>query len=268
MIFNKNFGTTTMKAAFMVVLSFLLGVSSVSAQKKWHFGIGTGLARLNAQGDQGLNVGQFGPVQVDVDLDPDDINDLMQSAIGFGGYATNGTLMIQYSFVQLKLGGQPGTTLPSGATVSSDLSFDITTGQVTAGYTVYRGGKVALQPYAGVRYLKHDLGAEVTIVAQTTTDISRGVDHNWTDVLVGTSLDVALSKKVSWNTSIDAGFGGSNGTYKIATSIGWRVWRFLSLHPNAYFMAIDFENGERGDTDWYLYDANEFAWGLSFLLNF
>ncbi len=69
MIFNRNFGMTTMKTALMVALSCLLGASSVSAQKKWHFGIGTGLARLNAQGDQGLNVGQFGPVVIDVDLD-------------------------------------------------------------------------------------------------------------------------------------------------------------------------------------------------------
>ena len=33
----------------------LLWVASV-ASAEWHYGIGTGLTRLNAEGDQGLNV--------------------------------------------------------------------------------------------------------------------------------------------------------------------------------------------------------------------
>jgi len=263
----KRISTTGRKMALMVVLSCLLGVSSASAQG-WHFGIGTGLARLNIEGDQGFNLPAIGPVELEIDLDPDQVADLIKTAIGFGGYATNGTWMVQYSFSKIELGGEPGGTLASGETVTSDISFEATTGRATVGYTVYRGGKVALQPYAGVRYLKHDLGADLTIVGATTTNIGTGLDDNWTDVLVGASLNVALAQKVSWNASFDAGFGGSNGTYTFASSIGWRVWRALSLHPNVFFTAHDFENGEKGDSDWYLYDANEFGWGLSFLINF
>jgi len=264
---SKNFHAITGKMVLMLVLSCLLGVSSASAQKKWYFGIGTGLMRLNAEGDQGLNLGQLGPAQVEFDLDPDDFNDLMESAIGFGGYVTNGTLMFQYSFAQLKLGGDPSGVTPDGATVSAEYSYDITTGGLTAGYTVYQGGRLGIQPYVGFRYLKHELGADLTVVGQTTTTVSRAIDHNWTDVLVGTSLNVALSPKVAWSVSADAGFGGSNGTYSIATSVSWRFWQYMSLIPNASFMAIDYENGEIGDSDWYLYDANEFGWGLSFLIH-
>jgi len=267
---SNNFRVTTSKMVWIFVLSCLLGVSSATAQKKWHFGIGTGIMRLNIEGDQGFNLGQFGPVETEVDLDPDDISDLMESAIGGGGYATNGTWMVQASFSKIKLGGQPGGTLPSGATVTSDVSFEVTTGQLTVGHTVYRSGSgtVTVQPYVGFRYLKHEVGAALTSVGQDTTDVSRSFDHNWTDVLLGTSLNVALSKKIGWSTSFDAGFGGSNGTYKLATGISWRVWKFLALRPNAFYTAIDFENGEKGDADWYMYDANEFGVGLSALINF
>lgn len=264
--------TRRLAQALLVATSLMLlvGATRVSAQSSWHAGIGTGLSRLNAEGDQGLNVGALGPVLAEVDLSPDDFNDLMQSAIGFGGYFTNGKWMVQYKLVQLKLGGEPSGTLQSGASYSAEWSFDITTGELKVGYTAYRHpqGKIALQPYGGVRYIKHEVGADLTVVAETTTNVSRGGDQNWTDVLLGTTVNVGLSPKVGWSTSFDVGFGGSNGTFSVATAVSWRPWKYLSLSPNAFFMAIDFENGEPGDTDWYLYDANEFGWGLSFLIHF
>ena len=81
------------------------------------------------------------------------------------------------------------------------------------------------------------------------------------------AVDVGLAPRVGWSTRVDAGFGGSNGTYNIATSIGYTPLAWLTLSPNAYFMSIDYENGEPGDSDWYLYDANEFGWGLSFVIH-
>ena len=265
---GNKFSATASKLVWTVVFTCLLGVSSASAQKKWHFGIGTGLTRLNAEGDLGLNLGQFGPVEMEFDLAPEDFDDLRESAIGFGGYITNGTWMVQYSIAQLKYAGSPGRSTPSIQQVTGELSYDKTTGGISVGYTVYKRGKLSIQPYVGFRYLKQELGVDLTIVGQDTVAFSKGVDNNWTDVLIGTSLNVALSKKIGWSASFDAGFGGSNGTYRVATGISWRVWKFLSLHPNAYYMAVDYENGERIDEDWYLYDADEFGWGLSFLLNF
>jgi len=263
---SKKFRAITGKMALMVVLCCLLGVSSAGAQE-WHFGIGTGLVRLNAKGDEGLNVGQFGPALFDVDLDPDDFSDVMESAIGFGGYITNGKLMIQYFFAQLKLGDDPSGTLQSGETASAEWSYDITGGGLTAGYTVYQGGRLAVQPYVGFRYIKHELGVDLTVATAPPTDISSSIDPNWTDVLVGAALDVALSSKLNWSTSFDAGFGGSNGTYSFTTGISWRFWKYMSIGPNFSFVAIDYENGEIGDSDWYLYDVNEFGVGASFLIH-
>ena len=263
---RKNFHAITGKVALMVVLFCVLGVSSASAQD-WHFGIGTGLVRMNAQGDQGLNIAGVGPILADVDLDPDDFDDLIQTAIGFGGYATNGKWMVQYMLASIKMGGEPSGTLPGGAAFTSDLSFDVTTGFLTLGYTAYRQGRLSIQPFVGMRYFKHELGADVSVATAPPTDISASVDHNWTDVLVGAALNVALSPKVHWSASFDAGFGGSNGTYNFTTAISWRFWKYMSIGPNFSFMAIDFENGEIGDSDWYIYDANEFGWGASFLIH-
>ena len=261
---SNNFRVTTSKIVWLVVLSCLLGVSSASAQD-WHFGIGTGLKRANAEGDQGLHTNIAGPVLAEIDLDPDDFDDLIQTAIGGGGYATNGKWMVQFMIASIKMGGDPSGTLPDGITpFTADFSFDVTTGHLTVGYTAYRQGKIAVQPFVGLRYLKHELGADLTV---GTTAISRGVDHNWTDALIGTSLGVALTPKVHWNTSFDAGFGGSNGTFNFTTAISWRFWKYMSIGPNFSFMAIDFENGEIGDSDWYLYDANEFGWGASFMIH-
>ena len=181
---RKNFHAITGKVALMVVLFCVLGVSSASAQD-WHFGIGTGLVRMNAQGDQGLNIAGVGPILADVDLDPDDFDDLIQTAIGFGGYATNGKWMVQYMLASIKMGGEPSGTLPGGAAFTSDLSFDVTTGFLTLGYTAYRQGRLSIQPFVGMRYFKHELGADVSVATAPPTDISASVDHNWTDVLVG-----------------------------------------------------------------------------------
>ena len=257
--------------AVFALVSGIGGVTPASAQK-WHFGIGTGLARLNVEGDQGLNValGGVGPVQFEVDLSPDDFQDLMQSAIGGGGYATDGKWMIQFAFAQLKLGGDPSTTLPNGERLSSDLSFDITTGEVTVGYPLYRGpgGKVSISPFVGFRYIKHDIGISLTLTGATTNTATVGRDWNWTDVLVGGTVNVAMAPKVSWSGGVNAAFGGSNGTFDVQTAVTWRLWRGLSISPNGWFTKIDYENGNRGDADWYLYDVNEFGSGLTAMVNF
>jgi hypothetical protein len=68
-----------------------LVVFASAAHAKWSFGIGTGFSLMNVDGKQGFTTVIAGPVKYDVKLDPDDISDLMQSAFGFGGYATDGT---------------------------------------------------------------------------------------------------------------------------------------------------------------------------------
>ncbi len=259
------------RTAFVVLGICAASVTQLQAQAPWHFGIGSGLMRLSAKGDQGFNTVAFGPVQAAFDLDPDDFDDLMQSAIGGGGYLTNGTWMLQCSIAQLKLGGQPAGSTASGGQVTSDLSFDPLSAEFLLGYTAYRspGAAFALRPHVGVRYLKHDLAMDLRIVeAGVTTDISRAIDQSWTDVLIGTSVDVRLASKLSWTTRTDAGFGGSNGSFSASSGVSWRALRHVSFGPQVSFLSSDFENGTEGDAAWYLYDANEFAIGVAVAFHF
>ena len=69
-----------MKAKQLLVALCILGVVmsySTAANAEWHFGIGTGLFRLNMDGDIALDTDVRGVVEFDVDLDADDIDDLM-----------------------------------------------------------------------------------------------------------------------------------------------------------------------------------------------
>ena len=255
----------------LTIVLLLVGSTSVYAQSKWRAGIGTGFSLLNLEGDWGFHTEAFGPIlATDVDLSPDDIMDVMEGAIGFGGYVTNGKVMVQYSFLHLKLGDEPSGTLPNGLDFEFDLELEMTQAELTVGYTAYTdpNGKVSLQPYVGVRYKKHDWSADLTVFAGTPEEISRGIDENWTDALVGAALNVSVAPQVRWNTRFDVGFGGSNSTLAGATALTWTPLRWLTLSPNAFFKAIDFENGDQGDPDWYLYDMSEFGGGLSFMIHF
>lgn len=267
----QDIKTTILALALCAVLVPGLQGQDPSQSAPWFFGIGSGIARISSEGDQGIPTELFGPVQMAFDLSPDDIADLMKTAFGVGGYATNGTWMFQASLGVLNLGDEPAGTLPSGAQVASDLSFDIFSAEFSLGYTAYRSpaNRFAFRPHIGARYTSHELAASLAITdAGTTTNLDRAIEESWTDFLIGTSFDINLSNRVAWNTVVGAGFGGSEGTYSASTGLAWRARPWISLGPNLSFMASDVELGTRGDADWYLYDANDFMWGLNVLFHF
>ena len=251
---------------FFLTVVFMLGVMSFStaAYAEWHFGIGTGLFFLHAEGDEGFHTNIAGPVELDVDLDPDDFSDLAESAFGLGGYATDGTWLIKYSIGVLKLQDDASRTLPGGTIVSADLDYDITAGELMIGYPVLSGDSFTLRAEGGVRYINHDIDLDVTV---NSTPLSRGIDEDWTDVLVGLSLAVPFAETWSWDSHVNYGFGGSEGTFGAHTGISWRFFTHWSATLYGKYTAVDFENGSRGDSDWYLYDVDEYGAGLSVLFN-
>jgi hypothetical protein len=251
---------------FFVLLTGLLGVSlSGVAYADWSFGIGTGIFKMHAEGDQGLHIAVLDlPVELEVDLDPDDIDDLMKSAFGLGGFATDGKWMIQFSGGVLELEDDPSRTIAGVGTVSSEFGFDVTGGELTVGYPVYHGDSVMVRVEGGARYTKHELEADVSV--DGTRVLSREIDNDWTDVLVGISVGVPLGEKWMWTNRFNAGFGGSEGTYLGYTGITWQFLKHWSATLYGKYTAVDFENGDKGDADWYLYDVNEYGPGLSILV--
>lgn len=257
-----------MKKVTGFTLCLLLVASVASAE--WHYGIGTGLMRLNAKGDQGLNIaaGDIGPVQLDVDLDPDDFSDLMESAFGLGGYATDGQWMIKYSGGFLNLQGDTSRTLPGGSVVAGEVYLDITSAEASVGYCAHRSENVVVTPYVGVRYTEHEIGAKLSAtIGADTSSAERNVDHSWTDARVGVAVDVPLAQTWTWGSSVEAGFGESEGTYVGDTGIAWMFTKHWLGRLGFKYSAIDFENGSKGDSDWYLYDVDEFGASLNVLYN-
>jgi len=257
-----------MKAKQLWVLFAVLGIMSYStvAQAKWHFGIGTGPQLLNVSGDVGMNTA-LGAVQLDVDLDPDDIADVTKSAIGLGGYATNGKWMIQYAIGKLELEEEASRGLRTGATLTAKVGFDITGAELTVGYPIYENPALMLRAYTGARYTKHELDLLITGTGFLGINRSKSIDESWTDVLIGLSADVPFAEKWNWNIKADAGFGGSEGTYLAHTGLTWRFYGGWSGTLFGKFVAVDFENGNKGDPDWYLYDVDETSLGLVIMYN-
>jgi hypothetical protein len=252
-----------LRSCVIVVLGvFIMGANAAYAE--WHFGIGTGLFRLNAKGDVGVTTKVAGPVKADLDLKPEDFDDLMQSAFGFGGYATNGTWMIGYSFSQLCLGDDTKFTTPGGEQAKYDFDFDITGAEVTVGRPIFKGKRVIVGLHGGVRYTQHDISSDLKVGG---INYKRDLDNSWADALIGASLAVPFSKTVVWNTKANAGFGGSNGTYYGNTGVTWRFLKNWSITGYGKYTAVDYENEDKGDSDWYLYDVNEFGYGATVLFN-
>ena len=251
---------------FMTMIALILSTSA--AQAEWHFGIGTGLGFTNIDGEQGFNSALAGPVKFDVKLDPKDFNDVMKTAIGFGGYATNGTYMIQYSYAQIELEDTASETLSAiNSTATVKINFKTKGAELTVGYPVYQTSSVVVLLDGGVRYTKHEFDNSLTLSGAVTGGGSNSFDNSWTDFILGASVNVPFAAQWSWNSRFNAGYGGSDGTYFLSTGVTWRFHKNWSTSLVGRYVAVKYENGNMGDTDWYYYDADESNIGLNILFN-
>ncbi len=262
------------KSAILALALWAVVAPQAQAQSApWVFGLGTGLARMSTEGTQGFNTALFGPVEADFDLSPDEFKDLMDTGIGGAFVATNGTWSVKASYGKIKLGGMPSGTLDAGFggfDFEAEAFFEIKAAELTIGRTAYRSAsnKFALTPHVGVRNTKHELGLDMIIMDGVPTAFSGGLDESWTDVLVGTSLDFVLSPKWTWGTVLNAGFGGSESSFKVATALSWKPAAHWAISPNASWMTTEFVNGTKGDSDWYLYDSTDISVGLAVMYLF
>jgi len=240
---------------------------------EWEFGIGTGIARLKIDGEMGFDSNLAnGPVQFDVKLDPEDFDDLIDTAIGFGGYATDGTFLIQYSYGNMQLEGRESAPVAAtGERISARIDFDITQAELTLGYPVYKTSSVNILVDGGLRYIKHEFEGRLRLTDAGGAVIGgrdRDFDHDWTDIIVGAIINVPFAEKWSWNNRLNAGFGGSEGTYFASTGVTWRFHKNWSVGVVGKYAAVDYENDSKGDRDWYLYDVDESSLGLNVLFIF
>jgi hypothetical protein len=249
---------------FAGIVLMAIGNFSI-ASAEWNHGIGTGITVMRARGDLGFNfkLAGMGPVEFDVILTSEDFNDLTRSATGFGGYATDKTWLIQYSFLNLELEGS--TIEPSGVVpVYTAIDFNITGAEVTVGRPMIKNPSFVLSAYGGARYTRHELKTEVRVGA---SELHGTVDNKWTDALIGVTTTVPIAETWRWNTSLDVGFGGSDGSYTAKTGVTIPFYKSWSATLFGRYNIVNFENGDFGDSDWYHYDVDEQSLGFTILYN-
>lgn len=240
-------------------------VCGVANAEGWSFGIGTGISALDASGDGGFNTKLLGPVDFDASLNPDEVSDYMESAFGFGGFAKKGDLTIKYSAGKLKLGGDVSAA-QGGNTGVLDLGFTTIGASVLADYAFSKSGKNTFGVIGGIRYTYQEYEAKLKVNGVKVFDGS--VDDSWVDFVVGMSHSYAISQTLSWSSQIDYGVGGSEGTTHFSTALNkvygtsWLVSAFLDLKD------IEYEKGDRGDDDWFYYEADETIVGVNFMYLF
>jgi hypothetical protein len=253
-----------LRCGIFVFLGLWIILAGNPAYAEWNFGIGTGLSRLSINGDLGWETKLAGPVKADVDLSPSDTSDLMESAFGFGGYAANGTWTINYSFLQLKLGDDGKASLPDGSKLKYDMDFEVTSAVMLVTRNIYKSKHLHLGLQGGLRYTKHELTTKLEFGGNK---IKNNPDNDWVDAVIGATLTVPITDKWSWNNVANAGYGGSDGTYYGSTGITWRFLKHWSATASGTYTAVDFEEGNKGDSDWYLYDVDETTYGITILFN-
>jgi hypothetical protein len=72
-----------------------------------------------------------------------------------------------------------------------------------------------------------------------------------------------LNTEWSWSSQADIGAGGSNFSYMLNTEVNWKFAENWTTRFYGQVLSIDYEDGNEGDADWYLYVAKKFGAGLT-----
>jgi len=240
-------------------LFFIPALVVADGHDQWKFGVGTGIYALNIEGDQGINVGAFGSVEVEVDMDFDDVLDYSESGFGAAFSASKGLWRFQFTFAHLGLEGDVSGVDGTGTPISAELLFEADTLEFAANYNFLQSAQGVVGVIGGLRYYKHNFDGSVTLGATT---LQRDKDFSWVDGFVGLTHACVLNKAWSWSSQADIGAGGSDFTYLINTGLNWQFSENWTTRLYGQVLSLDFEEDSKGDPGWYLYDAEEFGVGL------
>jgi len=237
-----------------LTIMLTLFVFACSAQaEELRYGVGTGIFALNIDGDMGFD--SKGPVNLDVDLDSDDIMDAKEGAFGINGFVSSGEWTFMYGVGVLELeddASGKNKDLPAG----TEVTFTSTFLELGIRRRINQQGNHIFALLGGLRYLDHEIETDMTATEQ---------GDDWIDLFIGGSHTYILSPKTAWSTRLDVGAGGSDLTYFITTGYDWKFADSWSARFHGRLLSIDYEEGSKGDSDWYLYDADEFGIGAAIL---
>jgi hypothetical protein len=256
----------SVRKSFILIMICLVTMgfhSMAQANDEWNFGLGTGFFGLNLDGTVGMDLTTIDTaVEIDIDMSSSDVGDIMETAYGLGGYATNGTWLIDYSVHYLKLEGDE--SFSTGNVSRIDLQYENSGFEIMVGYPVLKNSNIVVSLHGGVRYTSHE--SEISVIRLGTT-YTKNIDEDWVDALIGLSANIPVAEKWMWNNRITAGFGGSEGTYSAFSGLSWQFHKNWSTSLYGKYTAVEFENSTKGDADWYLYDVDEYGAGINILFH-
>lgn len=242
------------------LLASVISTSALAEENDaWNFSAATGIFALNIEGTQGINVNGIGPIELDVDMDFDDVLDYNESGFGLTLSAAKGDWKYGFTFAHLGLEGSESGVDGTATPVSGELLFEADTLEVSANYTFKKYDRGMVGVIGGLRYYKHAFEGEIT---RGLTTVKRDKDFEWTDVYIGITHAHAFDRSWSWSSQVDIGGGGSDFAYMLNTGVNYKINEKWMTRLYAQNLAFDYENGSKGDDDWYLYDADEFGFGL------
>ena len=94
------------------------------------------------------------------------------------------------------------------------------------------------------------------------------IDESWTDVYVGLQYTMIITSNIFWITKADIGGGGSESSTTFNTGVAWRFHEHWTTAFYGQYYSVEFENEDKADADWYLYDADEFGVGIGITFTF
>ena len=236
-------------AVFLAIVVVSSLAPGAQAQDEWKFGIGTGISSFSLDGDIGF-AGPMAGVIFSVDLDNSDTQDLFESGFGLGGYAAKGKWQILFSAGTATLEDTSGLLLAS---------WDRTQIELAGVYNFATTGKHRWGVLVGARNTDHEW-------TFTTATLTASIDESWTDGLVGITHAVPFAQKWSWANRFDAGFGESEESFLVSSTVNRHFGQHWSVSLNLKVSSTEFGDlAEAGNSDFYLYDVEEPAFGLGFL---
>lgn len=232
-----------MKKTTLFFFAAALAASS-SIHAEWKYGVGAGVGVFDIDGD--LSLSSFSG---EIEYDSGD----MESAYVLQAYAATGKWTFRTSVASLEVEANQNI---AGDT---DLNFERMVWDLSAAYMGYQSGSWTIAYSIGVRGVSHEVSVNNT---------SASFDNDWTDIVIGTSASYALNTKWLWNSAIEAGFGGTEGSFGLNTGLTWRFAPQWSVSSVLSWSAAEYEEGNSGSANYYFYDANETKLGFAVLYHF
>jgi len=214
---------------------------------EWKYGVGSALGIFDLNADV-----TFGATDVDINYDVIDV----ESAFGFSGYAANGPWRFNAAVAYLEVEASQSVF---GGSKLQDANFERLIWELTADYTFHVENDWAWSAYGGIRSVKHEWNAP---------GFAFKVNEDWVDLIVGLRARYAFAERWAWVSSVELGFGESEGTYSIRTGLNWQFAQNWSSHFLLSFDNAQYEDGSSSSADYYSYDADTTTLGLGVTYHF